>query len=172
MIFMILPGISVKFYLEVMKTETLENLMIQYSKIISRFSINLTYSKKNNLKELARVDTALSNMIKNLISKYEKLMMFYKNWVNSRRFLYALYRNWSNDIQEGWLILENLVYNNDSAVLSIYEIYSAERRESPIDKILKDLNLYYRVKNEILFDSPILMDLKVRKVKLTITELR
>jgi len=167
MIFMVLPGLSVKFYLEMMKKETLENITIQYSKVITRFSINLTYSKKNNLEELARADTTLSSMITALTGKYEKLVTFYKDWVNSKRFLHVLYRNWSNDVQKGWLILKDLAYDSDSATLSIYEIYSTKRVESPADKISKDLEQFYEMKNEVLFDSSILMDLRVRKVRLT-----
>ena len=166
MIFMVLPGLSVKFYLEMMKKETLENITIQYSKVITRFSINLTYSKKNNLEELARADTTLSNMITALTGKYEKLVTFYKDWVNSKRFLHALYKNWSNDVQKGWLILKDLAYDSDSATLSIYEVYSTKRVESPVDKISKDLEQFYEMKNEVLFDSSILMDLRVRKVRL------
>jgi len=167
MIFMVLPGLSVKFYLEMMKKETLENITIQHSKVITRFSINLTYSKKNNLEELARADTTLSSMITALTGKYEKLVTFYKDWVNSKRFLHVLYRNWSNDVQKGWLILKDLAYDSDSATLSIYEVYSTKRTESPVDKILKDLEQFYEMKNEVLFDSSILMDLRVRKVRLT-----
>ena len=167
MIFMVLPGLSVKFYLEMMKKETLENIAIQYSKVITRFSINLTYSKKNNLEELARADTTLSSMITALTGKYEKLVTFYKDWVNSKRFLHVLYRNWSNDVQKGWLILKDLAYDSDSATLSIYEVYSTKRTESPVDKISKDLEQFYEMKNEVLFDSSILMDLRVRKVRLT-----
>ncbi len=167
MIFMVLPGLSVKFYLEMMKKETLENITIQHSKVITRFSINLTYSKKNNLEELARADTTLSSMITALTGKYEKLVTFYKDWVNSKRFLHVLYRNWSNDVQKGWLILKDLAYDSDSATLSIYEVYSTKRTESPVDKISKDLEQFYEMKNEVLFDSSILMDLRVRKVRLT-----
>jgi len=167
MIFMVLPGLSVKFYLEMMKKETLENITIQHSKVITRFSINLTYSKKNNLEELARADTTLSSMITALTGKYEKLMTFYKDWVNSKRLLHVLYRNWSNDVQKGWLILKDLAYDSDSATLSIYEVYSTKRTESPVDKISKDLEQFYEMKNEVLFDSSILMDLRVRKVRLT-----
>ena len=167
MIFMVLPGLSVKFYLEMMKKETLENITIQHSKVITRFSINLTYSKKNNLEELARADTTLSSMITALTGKYEKLVTFYKDWVNSKRFLHVLYRNWSNDVQKGWLILKDLAYDSDSATLSIYEVYSTKRVESPVDKISKDLEQFYEMKNEVLFDSSILMDLRVRKVRLT-----
>jgi len=167
MIFMVLPGLSVKFYLEMMKKETLENIAIQYSKVITRFSINLTYSKKNNLEELARADTTLSSMITALTGKYEKLVAFYKDWVNSKRFLHVLYENWSNDVQKGWLILKDLAYDSDSATLSIYEVYSTKRAESPVDKISKDLEQFYEMKNEVLFDSSILMNLRVRKVRLT-----
>ena len=167
MIFMVLPGLSVKFYLEMMKKETLENITIQHSKVITRFSINLTYSKKNNLEELARADTTLSSMITALTGKYEKLVTFYKDWVNSKRFLHVLYRNWSNDVQKGWLILKDLAYDSDSATFSIYEVYSTKRTESPVDKISKDLEQFYEMKNEVLFDSSILMDLRVRKVRLT-----
>ena len=167
MIFMVLPGLSVKFYLEMMKRETLENIVIQYSKVISRFSINLTYSKNKNLEELSRADLTLSNMITALASKYEKLVMFYKDWVNSKQFLNVLYNNWSNDVQKGWLILKDLEYDDRSATVSIYEVYSTKRSVSPVDSILKELEGSYEIKNEVLFDSSILQDLKVRKVRLT-----
>ena len=167
MIFMVLPGLSVKFYLEMMKKETLENIVIQYSKVISKFSINLTYSKNKNLEELSRADLTLSNMITALASKYEKLVMFYKDWVNSKQFLNVLYNNWSNDVRKGWLILKDLEYDDRSATVSIYEVYSTKRSVSPIDDILKELEGSYEIKNEVLFDSSILLDLKVRKVRLT-----
>jgi len=171
MVFMILPGLSVKFYLEIMKKETLEGLTIQYSKVISRFSINLTYSKSKNMEELQRADAALSNMMLALANRYEKLVTFYKSWVNSKEFLHTLYKNWSNDVQKGWLILKDLEYDDHSATISIYEVYSTKRSLSPIDNLLKDLAQYYEVKNKEVFDSSILMDLKVRKVILTARQL-